>query len=309
MTQKAVNLADLDILVSLLNCKNLEKFDRESKRRPWDGSARPGFTLSDERLFLRLRYMTGPRDNSDTLVKLQQDLRDELLSLLGSQIPAQIAVHQLITKIDGMKLTGFRSVKTPAEINSGKPFKTLDVIRVSPPPIVKEKGRQTRTIETVAIEEYCDDFSASDTFYRIVDGALRSDTISTIRNCLNCKNFFLRKGARLTYCSDPCEEAFNRERRTKLKYFRDQMRVKRKPLKKKRKNEQRTRKWTGGKQLFEKVKSICEKPKTQITAQDKDLLARVQSRIPLNARDLSRNWSELDVRLRKKYIHYGQVLC
>jgi hypothetical protein len=212
-----VNASGLKRLVGFLNLspedlETWEAWKRDGKRDRFDGSEKM-FTL------MSLIYMTGLRDTSETLAKLQQDLSSDILGLLNSDKPVEAALGELLDRIDELKLAGSKKVLKPTE-GEKKPFTVIDIVRVSPP-VGKQQGRRAPTVNRVAVGEYEYDDSAREAFYRIVDHALRNNTISEIRNCLFCEKFFLRDGRRLTYCSPSCETKFNNQRRIEAGYFKD----------------------------------------------------------------------------------------
>jgi hypothetical protein len=72
-------------------------------------------------------------------------------------------------------------------------FGLVTLLRVAPPSKPKE-GRRKPIAESVAIGEGRNDIPARQNFYRIIDDAIRNDTISEVRCFLYCETFFLRKG-------------------------------------------------------------------------------------------------------------------
>ena len=125
-------------------------------------------------------------------------------------------LKNLVTKINELRLTTFRVV-SPAESAERKQhedqLRLVNIIKVRPPE-GRKRGRQSPEVKTFALALYNDNELVAETFYRILDEALCTNTISKIRNCLGCRQFFLRVGPRLTYCSDACQVAFNNKRRT-----------------------------------------------------------------------------------------------
>lgn len=295
MKKIAVKNYDLRRLVGFLNLEKskLENFDR--------AAARPQFDGSDENLFLAtVVYMTGFHDNSETLVRLQDDIREHLTRLLNPEIPATKALEQLLQKIDGIDLKGSRAVYN-GEVPHYLAPRNVEIIRVVPPG-PNQKGKQRPKVESIPVVEYEHDDSAEAAFYRIIDAALRNNTISIIRCCLHCKTFFLRTKSRLTYCAKTsktsCETAFNNERR----------RVKRllEPKKKKLRRRKNVAKIRAGQELFERLQGISEEPK--ISNEDRKFVARVRARVALRPEDLKHEWSKLQSTVRKDLIRAAETL-
>src|SRR4030095_7060976 len=233
MNNRAVKRSDLEHLIWFLNLseqviqtwvRDAPKPDAMTKEQEWD------WMLMHRRLFM----LTGPRDDAQTLIQLRQDLSSDIAALLNPDKSADEALKKLLERIDKMKLAGFRRLLTKEEQlereKKGYPFSVVDLMRVSPP-APGEKGRRKPIIESLSITEGRYDESARENFYRIVDDAIRNNTISEIRCCLNCATYFLRDGRRLTYCSPSCETKFNNQRRIEAGYFK----VRTKPVEEKEK--------------------------------------------------------------------------
>jgi hypothetical protein len=227
MRKPTVKSSDLKWLVNFLN-EDLSDWDRNANRDRWDN-------FDKRMLHTYLSYMTGNRDTSETLAAVQQDISHDVLNLLDPDVPPEEALDRIIDRIEEAKLTGFRRVIQPSEIqNTGRPYTVVDLLRVHPP-ATDIKGRRPRKATSVAICEGNYDDSARRSFYRILDGAIRNNTVSTLRNCIHCKKFFLQEGGRITYCSPSCESAWNQKRRTAAGYFKDKMKERRRILQQEKK--------------------------------------------------------------------------
>ena len=219
MNDKAVT-SDLRYLEWFMNLPTevLRRWDRNEPmpdiQNDWD----------NRMMHRRLFYLSDDRDDGQTLLKVQEDLRSDIGALLDPNTPANEALKQLLYRIDELKLASGRKVLTLEEQHKAEtendPFTIVDVLRVSPPR-VGEKGRRKPVTESLPVREIAWYESARKNLYRMVDGAIRANVISDLRQCLSCNKFFLRDGRRLTYCTDRCETEFNNKRRTDSGYFKD----------------------------------------------------------------------------------------
>jgi hypothetical protein len=195
----------LPVLVRFLNMKTLHY---------WSRDARLVSVLDDEEMMHRwLFWWTGDKDTAESLLDLQRDLGTDIRRLLDPQIPAETALNDVLDKIDSMNPERSRRV-SPEATEKDHP-QMVELVRVIPPSD-DQKNRQSPRVHTLAVIESQYDKSAREAFYTVLDRAIRNNVVSTIRCCLECGSFFLRKGKRLTYCSEKCETAFNNKRRAPL---------------------------------------------------------------------------------------------
>jgi hypothetical protein len=222
MSNGTVNVAGLNRLIWFLNLdrETLQTFNRDTK--PSNGRDNMDREMAHRYLF----WNTGDDDNSQTLINLQQDIKDDLKGLLDPGRPASEALQKILDRLDEIKFTGFRKVLTLEEQiareKKEESFAIITLVRVSPP-AEGQKGRRKPIMENLAVGEGRYDFSARENFYRVLDDAIRNNAISEIRCCLNCGKFFRREGSRLTYCSNNkrCETEYNNKRRIEAGYYKN----------------------------------------------------------------------------------------
>lgn len=223
MSSKAVTGSSLSRLIWFLNLKPevLQGWDRNAFKER-DKTKRQNYDPIETQRFLFWNSDDG--DTGQTLMELQRELKTILKGLLDPESSPTEALKEVLRHISAARLSEFKYVLTSEEKtnreSTGQLVGFVTLLRVAPPSKPKE-GRRKPIAATVAISEGNADIPARQNFYRIVDDAIRNDTISEIRCCLYCKTFFVRKGRQLTYCSTPCETKFNNERRIKAGYFKD----------------------------------------------------------------------------------------
>jgi hypothetical protein len=292
MDGQAVNY-DLRRLAGFLNLtdKRLDEFDEKDPRPPIDGG-------EESFVLMALRYMTGTKDTGESLKALRTNIKDHLLALLNPEIAADKAVANLLDRIDGLGLGGFRTLRDEKR-HENQPSTNVDIIRISPA-TVTQQGKQPPLVETVAIVEVRYDDSASKSFYRIVDDALQKNTIWQVRNCLHCKKFYI-DSRKLTYCSTPCETAFNNERKRQKRL------IQKEEIKKSKKRQSRKNNETAGRELYQKIQQLLSR-RAKLTNEEKRVVQRVFIRLSPKARDIKNDWSQISLDVKKSYARAAEVL-
>ena len=215
MGNEAVTKAHLGRLVWFLNLK-------DEVLENWDRALAPVGDAWDNRF---LYWNSSEQDTGESLIKLRNDLRSDIDRLVNPDAPAGEALGKILDRIDALQLVDYKIILTAEKVAErevkGEPFRTVNLVRVRPPAKGEERRRKP-LVETVAFSENRLDENARPNFYRIIDDAIRNDTISDVRRCLSSKTFFLKsKVGGLTYCSKKCETKFNNDRRIKSGYFKD----------------------------------------------------------------------------------------